>query len=154
MSLLASVMLLLLLLLLRTQGLRIRWMLQYSSRKTIRRSSMISTSSASLAGFPDLLIQVHITLKVAMTSYLCPSRGLGPMKMNQSNDKRINLSNTEHADPRMKMGDEVRLKVMKGAIDSSTLKPNWSRGVYKISKVKAPARHSDDRKRRRAATYI
>ena len=59
-------------------------------------------------------------------------------KMNQSNDKRINLSNTEHADPRMKMGDEVRLKVMKGAIDSSTLKPNWSRGVYKISKVKAP----------------
>ena len=59
-------------------------------------------------------------------------------EMNQSNDKRINLSNTEHADPRMKMGDEVRLKVMKGAIDSSTLKPNWSRGVYKISKVKAP----------------
>ena len=28
-------------------------------------------------------------------------------EMNQSNDKRINLSNTEHADPRMKMGDEV-----------------------------------------------
>ncbi len=26
---------------------------------------------------------------------------------------------------------------MKGAIDSSTLKPNWTRGVYKIAKVRA-----------------
>ena len=56
--------------------------------------------------------------------------------MNRSNDKRINLSNTEHADTNMKAGDEVRLKVMKGAIDSSTLKPNWSRGVYTIAKVR------------------
>eukprot|EP01047_Picozoa_sp_COSAG01_P087269 COSAG01_NODE_20006_length_976_cov_1.812999_1_plen_170_part_00 len=45
---------------------------------------------------------------------------------------------TEHADPRLKVGDEVRLKVMKGAIDSSTLKPNWTRGVYKISKARQP----------------
>jgi transposase InsO family protein len=59
-------------------------------------------------------------------------------KMNQTNDKRINESNVEHADPKMKMGDEVRLKVMKGAIDSSTLKPKWTRGVYKIAKVKPP----------------
>ena len=58
-------------------------------------------------------------------------------EMNRANDKRITESNTEHADPRMKTGDEVRLKVMKGAIDSSTLKPNWSRGVYKIAKVRA-----------------
>ena len=57
-------------------------------------------------------------------------------EMNRTNDKRINLSNTEHADPGMKMGDTVRLKVMKGAIDSSTLKPNWSRALYKIFKVK------------------
>jgi transposase InsO family protein len=57
-------------------------------------------------------------------------------ELNKANDKRINLANTEHADPRMKAGDEVRLKVLKGAIDSSTLKPNWSRGVYEVAKVK------------------
>jgi transposase InsO family protein len=59
-------------------------------------------------------------------------------QLNEQNDKRINLANTEHADPRLKVGDEVRLKVMKGAIDSSTLKPNWTRGVYKISKARQP----------------
>ena len=58
-------------------------------------------------------------------------------KLNKANDKRVNLANTEHADPRMKAGDEVRLKVMKGAIDSSTLKPNWTRGVYSVAKVRA-----------------
>ena len=44
------------------------------------------------------------------------------------------------AAPRTQQGERGarngRLKVMKGAIDSSTLKPNWSRALYKIFKVK------------------
>ena len=36
----------------------------------------------------------------------------------------------------MQRGDNVRLKITKGAIDSATLKPNWSSSIYEIDKVK------------------
>ena len=42
-------------------------------------------------------------------------------QMNRSNDKRIASQNVEHADPGMKLNDEVRLKVMNGAIDHSSV---------------------------------
>ena len=37
-------------------------------------------------------------------------------------------------DPPKKQAVATTQRAPKGAIDSSTLKPNWSRGVYKISK--------------------
>ena len=36
----------------------------------------------------------------------------------------------------MAKGDSVRLKIQKGAIDSATLKSNWSDSIYAIDRVK------------------
>ncbi len=58
--------------------------------------------------------------------------------LNERNDKRVATSNTEHAPTDVKVGDKVRLKVMKGSIDSSTTKQNWTRELFTVSRVKQP----------------
>ena len=58
--------------------------------------------------------------------------------LNERNDKRVATTNTEHAPTDVKVGDKVRLKVMKGSIDSSTTKQNWTRELFTVSRVKQP----------------
>ena len=85
--------------------------------------------------------QTTLTTQQTVVGTQAPPKPAISKQTNQTNDKRIEQANVEHADPKMKEGDKVRLKVMKGAIDSSTLKPNWSRGIYAISRAK-PAQSS------------
>lgn len=51
-------------------------------------------------------------------------------------DKHLRQQRVWRGDDSMAKGDSVRLKIQKGAIDSATLKSNWSDSVYAIDRVK------------------
>ena len=51
-------------------------------------------------------------------------------------EKLLRQQKVWRGDDKAAKGDSVRLKIMKGSIDSATLKPNWSSSIYEIDKVK------------------
>jgi transposase InsO family protein len=54
----------------------------------------------------------------------------------EEKDKLLRQQKVWRGDSGMQRGDNVRLKITKGAIDSATLKPNWSSSIYEIDKVR------------------
>ena len=51
-------------------------------------------------------------------------------------EKLLRQQKVWRGDDKAAKGDSVRLKIMKGSIDSATLKPNWSSSIYQVERVK------------------